>query len=100
MNLLNPGHLFQIISVVSFGNTDLVALHVPGHTVGSLAFYSEKNGCVFTGDAFLQEVLEELIFLEVIMIHLLTASKINYLFFLLRQLFIPDMEGKQQLKMK
>lgn len=36
---------------VSFGTTELTALHVPGHTSGSLAFYSEKNGCVFTGDA-------------------------------------------------
>jgi glyoxylase-like metal-dependent hydrolase (beta-lactamase superfamily II) len=37
--------------VIRFGKTELLALHVPGHTVGSLAFYSEKNGCVFTGDA-------------------------------------------------
>lgn len=37
--------------IVTFGDTELLALHVPGHTAGSLAFYSEKNGCVFTGDA-------------------------------------------------
>ena len=37
--------------IIRFGNTELLALHVPGHTAGSLAFYSEKNGCVFTGDA-------------------------------------------------
>jgi hydroxyacylglutathione hydrolase len=37
--------------IVTFGTTDMVALHVPGHTSGSLAFYSEKNECVFTGDA-------------------------------------------------
>jgi glyoxylase-like metal-dependent hydrolase (beta-lactamase superfamily II) len=37
--------------MVTFGTTELVALHVPGHTSGSLAFYSEKNNCVFTGDA-------------------------------------------------
>jgi glyoxylase-like metal-dependent hydrolase (beta-lactamase superfamily II) len=36
---------------VSFGNTDLVALHVPGHSRGSLAFYSKKDNAVFTGDA-------------------------------------------------
>jgi hydroxyacylglutathione hydrolase len=34
-----------------FGSTELVALFVPGHAPGSFAFYSEKNGCVFTGDA-------------------------------------------------
>lgn len=37
--------------IIKFGNTELKALDVPGHTAGSLAFYSEKNGCVFTGDA-------------------------------------------------
>ncbi len=36
---------------IIFGTTELLALHVPGHTSGSLAFYSEKNDCVFTGDA-------------------------------------------------
>jgi hydroxyacylglutathione hydrolase len=37
--------------LITFGTTELKALHVPGHAPGSLAFYSEKNGCVFTGDA-------------------------------------------------
>jgi hydroxyacylglutathione hydrolase len=37
--------------LIKFGTTELVALHVPGHTSGSMAFYSEQNGCVFTGDA-------------------------------------------------
>jgi hydroxyacylglutathione hydrolase len=34
-----------------FGTTELVALHVPGHTSGSIAFYCDKENCVFTGDA-------------------------------------------------
>jgi len=37
--------------VMSFGTTELLALHVPGHAPGSIAFYSENNSCVFTGDA-------------------------------------------------
>jgi hydroxyacylglutathione hydrolase len=37
--------------VLSFGSTDLIALPVPGHTTGSLAFYCAKEGHVFTGDA-------------------------------------------------
>jgi glyoxylase-like metal-dependent hydrolase (beta-lactamase superfamily II) len=37
--------------IVTFGTTELVSLHVPGHSPGSLAFYSEKDECVFTGDA-------------------------------------------------
>jgi glyoxylase-like metal-dependent hydrolase (beta-lactamase superfamily II) len=36
---------------VTFGSENLIVLHVPGHTTGSLAFYSSKNGVVFTGDA-------------------------------------------------
>jgi glyoxylase-like metal-dependent hydrolase (beta-lactamase superfamily II) len=54
LTMENPPEPAGFISdnqIVSFGTTELVALHVPGHTSGSLAFYSEKNGCVFTGDA-------------------------------------------------
>jgi glyoxylase-like metal-dependent hydrolase (beta-lactamase superfamily II) len=36
---------------IVFGGTNLLALHVPGHTVGSIAYYSKSDGCVFTGDA-------------------------------------------------
>lgn len=39
---------------ISFGETELRSILVPGHTAGSLAFYSEKDGCVFTGDALFQ----------------------------------------------
>jgi hydroxyacylglutathione hydrolase len=46
-----PSGFISHNQVVTFGNTELLALHVPGHSAGSLAFYSEKNGCVFTGDA-------------------------------------------------
>jgi len=37
--------------VITFGFTTLLSLHVPGHTAGSMAFYSETDKCVFTGDA-------------------------------------------------
>lgn len=37
--------------IIIFGQTELVALYVPGHSPGSLSFFSEKNNCVFTGDA-------------------------------------------------
>jgi glyoxylase-like metal-dependent hydrolase (beta-lactamase superfamily II) len=36
---------------VKFGSVILKALHVPGHSPGSLAFYSMKDEVVFTGDA-------------------------------------------------
>jgi glyoxylase-like metal-dependent hydrolase (beta-lactamase superfamily II) len=37
--------------VIKFSSTDLKVLSVPGHSAGGVAFYSEKDGCVFTGDA-------------------------------------------------
>jgi glyoxylase-like metal-dependent hydrolase (beta-lactamase superfamily II) len=46
-----PAAFLSDNEVVSFGMETLLALHVPGHTSGSLAFYNEKNNCVFTGDA-------------------------------------------------
>jgi hydroxyacylglutathione hydrolase len=46
-----PGGFIADNQIITFGNTELVALYVPGHSSGSVAFYSEKNGCVFTGDA-------------------------------------------------
>jgi len=50
-NRLEPAGFIADNQIVTFGTTDLLALQVPGHTLGSLAFYSEKNDCVFTGDA-------------------------------------------------
>jgi hydroxyacylglutathione hydrolase len=46
-----PAGLIQDGSGVTFGDTSLKSLFVPGHTAGSLAFYSEKDKAVFTGDA-------------------------------------------------
>jgi hydroxyacylglutathione hydrolase len=47
----DPAGFITDNQIITFGNTELLALHVPGHSSGSLAFYSEKNDCVFTGDA-------------------------------------------------
>ncbi|HOO97992.1 MAG TPA: MBL fold metallo-hydrolase [Bacteroidales bacterium] len=46
-----PADYIDDNSIVSFGITHLQAILVPGHTAGSLAFYSEKDSIVFTGDA-------------------------------------------------
>lgn len=35
---------------ITFGSEILKAIHVPGHAPGSLAFYSEENNALFTGD--------------------------------------------------
>ena len=36
--------------IVSFGETELKVIHVPGHSAGSVALHCEKEGDVFTGD--------------------------------------------------
>ena len=46
-----PAGFLSDNQVIAFGTTELTVLNVPGHSSGSLAFYSEKNSCVFTGDA-------------------------------------------------
>jgi hydroxyacylglutathione hydrolase len=46
-----PGGFISDNQIITFGTTDLLALHVPGHSPGSYAYYSEKNSAVFTGDA-------------------------------------------------
>ena len=35
---------------VLFGNSKLCAIHIPGHSQGSLCFYSEESKIVFVGD--------------------------------------------------
>lgn len=37
--------------IIPFGKSGLEALYVPGHSAGSIAYYSRDAGCVFTGDA-------------------------------------------------
>jgi hydroxyacylglutathione hydrolase len=46
-----PGEFITDRQVIKFGSIELTALHVPGHSAGSIAFYNAKGGCVFTGDA-------------------------------------------------
>ncbi|GHT20027.1 MBL fold hydrolase [Bacteroidia bacterium] len=35
---------------IQFGNSEFKILHVPGHSPGSLCFYSEADGILFSGD--------------------------------------------------
>ena len=36
--------------IFSLGATDFLVLHVPGHTLGHIVFYSKNDNIVFTGD--------------------------------------------------
>lgn len=47
----DPGTFITDGQIISFGETNLEAIHVPGHSKGSIAYYSKKDGVVFTGDA-------------------------------------------------
>lgn len=40
--------------MVTFGNTTLEAIHVPGHSPGSLVFYCKEEKCMFSGDVLFQ----------------------------------------------
>ncbi|PKP22743.1 MAG: MBL fold hydrolase [Bacteroidetes bacterium HGW-Bacteroidetes-21] len=37
-------------SVIRFGNSSLIVMHLPGHSICSIGLYSEKNNILFTGD--------------------------------------------------
>lgn len=41
--------------IISFGNSELKILDVPGHTLGHIAFYSEKEKFVITGDVIFKD---------------------------------------------
>jgi glyoxylase-like metal-dependent hydrolase (beta-lactamase superfamily II) len=40
---------------IKFGNSKLDILHLPGHTKGSLAFYSEEENAVISGDVLFKD---------------------------------------------
>ena len=46
-----PAGFLNDDDTITFGSENLQVLEVPGHTTGSIAFYSSKSGVVFTGDA-------------------------------------------------
>ena len=47
-NYLNEG------DVITFGNTRLEVLHVPGHSQGSYVFYCKEEACLFSGDVLFE----------------------------------------------
>ena len=48
------GRTIRDEELITVGNHRLKALHIPGHSPGSLAYYSEEGGFVITGDALFQ----------------------------------------------
>lgn len=48
------GHYLHDGDQISFGHTTLEAIHVPGHSPGSLVFYCAAEHCMFSGDVLFQ----------------------------------------------
>ena len=40
--------------IITFGHTRLEAIHVPGHSPGSLVYYCKEENCMFSGDVLFQ----------------------------------------------
>jgi glyoxylase-like metal-dependent hydrolase (beta-lactamase superfamily II) len=47
---LLPHHYLSADEEISFGNSHLQVIHVPGHSAGSVAFYSTEGGFAIVGD--------------------------------------------------
>jgi len=54
VNPISPENVLNEGDTVTFGNTSLDVLHIPGHSPGSLVFRNKEQGCVFTGDVIFQ----------------------------------------------
>ncbi|MDR0988862.1 MAG: MBL fold metallo-hydrolase [Prevotellaceae bacterium] len=48
------GHYLHDGDVITFGQTSLEAIHVPGHSPGSLVYYCRSEHCMFSGDVLFQ----------------------------------------------
>ena len=45
-----PDHYLEENESFKFGNSEFKILHLPGHSLGSIAFYSEKDSFIIDGD--------------------------------------------------
>lgn len=53
MSMNNPSQDAELLSegeIIAFGNSELSVIHVPGHSPGSVAFYSEQDKIIIVGD--------------------------------------------------
>lgn len=50
----DPAGFIEDNQLIDFGTDNFRVIHVPGHSPGGLAFYFEKDNCLFSGDALFQ----------------------------------------------
>lgn len=48
------GHYVEDGEKIRFGNTELEAIHVPGHSPGGMVYYCKADNCLFSGDVLFQ----------------------------------------------
>lgn len=48
------GHNIEDGEIIRFGHTELQAIHVPGHSPGSMVYYCKADACLFSGDVLFQ----------------------------------------------
>lgn len=54
INPIQPENRLKDGDTIAFGNTVFNVLQIPGHSPGSVVFYSETDGVLFTGDVIFQ----------------------------------------------
>jgi glyoxylase-like metal-dependent hydrolase (beta-lactamase superfamily II) len=50
VNFVDVGYYLNDNETIAFGHSELTALLTPGHSPGSLSFYSRKDGFILSGD--------------------------------------------------
>ncbi len=49
-DVVKPEHFLEDNEIISFGEHELVTLHTPGHSPGSVVYYCKQENHAFTGD--------------------------------------------------
>jgi len=52
-----PDKFFSDGDVFTLADIELKVIHTPGHTLGGICFYDEKNAKIFTGDTLFKETV-------------------------------------------
>lgn len=54
-DIVKPEHYLDDNEVIRFGEHELIALHTPGHSPGSVVYYCKEEKVAFTGDTLFRE---------------------------------------------
>jgi len=53
----SPDQFLKENYIIKFGNEELKVIETPGHSPGSLCFYSQKRSILFSGDTIFKEAV-------------------------------------------